>query len=197
LAQAQPRSAKYVSSGETYRNEYREKCRLQRARRALRGDMDSPIASATLRALRRVLRAAEGGTRKLATTTGLTPSQLLVLREIDAGEGVTPGKIAQTLQFSHSAITAIVDRLVTLGLVTRARSEEDKRRMLLAVTGKGHDCLASAPDMLQEVFTARFTALPSWEQAMILAGVERLADLLGGGDPDAAPLLDAGAIDRP
>lgn len=159
--------------------------------------MDDEISSATLKALRRVLRAAEGGTRKLATATGLTPSQLLVLREIAARQDVTPGQIAQRLQFSHATITAIVDRLVALSLVTRVRSDQDKRRMLLSSTAEGRECLTNAPDMLQEVFKARFAALPTWEQAMILAGTERLASILGTGDMDAAPLLDAGPIDRP
>lgn len=158
--------------------------------------MESEIASATLKALRRVLRATEGGTRMLAVATGLTPSQLLVLREIDAGDDVTPGVIAQRLQFSHATITAIVDRLVALDLVNRARSEHDKRRMLLKTTGAGRRRLVEAPDMLQLKFEAAFAVLPGWEQAMILAGTERLADLLGAGDADAAPLLDAGAIDR-
>ncbi|MCW0199419.1 helix-turn-helix domain-containing protein [Sphingopyxis sp.] len=158
--------------------------------------MESEIANATLKALRRVLRAAEGGTRRLAATTGLTPSQLLVLREIDGGEDVTPGVVAQRLQFSHATITAIVDRLVALHLVTRARSDRDKRRMLLETTSEGRRRLVEAPDMLQEIFGVRFSALPAWEQAMILAGTERLADILGAGDMDAAPLLDAGAIDR-
>lgn len=158
--------------------------------------MESEIANATLKALRRVLRAAEGGTRRLAATTGLTPSQLLVLREIDGGEDVTPGVVAQRLQFSHATITAIVDRLVALHLVTRSRSDQDKRRILLEATLEGRRRLGEAPDMLQEIFGVRFSALPAWEQAMILAGTERLADILGAGDMDAAPLLDAGPIDR-
>lgn len=158
--------------------------------------MESEIANATLKALRRVLRAAEGGTRRLAATTGLTPSQLLVLREIDGGEDVTPGVVAQRLQFSHATITAIVDRLVALHLVTRSRSDQDKRRILLEATSQGRRRLGEAPDMLQEIFGVRFSALPAWEQAMILAGTERLADILGAGDMDAAPLLDAGPIDR-
>ena len=158
--------------------------------------MESEIANATLKALRRVLRATDGGTRRLAAATGLTPSQLLVLREIDTGEAVTPGLIARRLQFSHATITAIGDRLVALDLASRSRSDQDKRRVLLEATAKGRRCLAEAPDMLQEIFADRFAALPAWEQAMLLAGTERLADLLGAGDMDAAPLLDAGAIDR-
>jgi DNA-binding MarR family transcriptional regulator len=104
--------------------------------------------------------------------------------------------VAQRLQFSHATITAIVDRLVALHLVTRARSDRDKRRMLLEATPEGRRRLVEAPDMLQEIFGVRFSALPAWEQAMILAGTERLADILGAGDMDAAPLLDAGVIDR-
>jgi DNA-binding MarR family transcriptional regulator len=158
--------------------------------------MENGIATATLKALRRVLRAAEGGTRRLVAVTGLTPSQLLVLREIDASAEVTPGAVATRLQFSHATITAIVDRLVSLELATRSRSDQDKRRMLLNITERGRQCLAEAPDMLQEIFEVRFAALPAWEQAMILAATERLAEILGAGDMEAAPLLDAGAIDR-
>lgn len=158
--------------------------------------MDIQIANATLKAARRILRATEAGRRRLAAATGLTPSQLLVLREIDTRAGVTPGAIAQHLQFSHATITAIVDRLSALGLVTRTRSERDKRQFLLDVTEEGRRRIAEAPDMLQESFATRFTALPAWEQAMILAGTERLAALLGADDIDAAPLLDTGAIDR-
>lgn len=158
--------------------------------------MQTEIANATLKALRRILRATDRGSRKLAAATGLTPSQLLVLREVEAREEVTPGTIAQRLQFSHATITAITDRLVALSLVTRRRSERDKRQIFLDATAEGRQRLADAPDALQEIFAHRFAALPSWEQAMILASTERLATLLGAADIDAAPLLDTGLIDR-
>lgn len=158
--------------------------------------MESEIANTTLKALRRVLQATEGGSRKLAAATGLTPSQMLVLREVDAHAEVTPGAIARKLQFSQATITAVVDRLVALDLAARTRSDRDKRQILLSTTAEGRRRVAEAPDMLQEIFTGRFGALPPWEQAMILASTERLAALLGAGEMDAAPLLDSGAIDR-
>lgn len=158
--------------------------------------MEQDIANATLRALRRIMRATEIGTRKLAAATGLTPSQFLVLREIETHDGVTPGAVAQQLQFSHATITAIVDRLAALGLVTRTRADRDKRQFLLRVTPAGQRTAAEAPDILQELFARRFPTLPAWEQAMILASSERLAALLGAAEIDAAPLLDSGAIDR-
>ncbi len=158
--------------------------------------MNAPIASLTLRALRRVLRATEIGRRQLAAATGLTPSQWLVLREIDARDQVTPGSVAQGLQFSQATITAIVDRLVAQGYVQRQRGEKDKRQFILSTLPAGKAALTAAPDLLQTTFTERFVMLPEWEQAMILASIERLATLMGAQDIDAAPLLDSGAIDR-
>jgi len=158
--------------------------------------MASQIASLTLRALRRVLRATEIGSRQLASATGLTPSQLLVLREIDIRGSATPGAIAQSLQFSQATITTIVDRLEALGFVQRRRGEKDKRQFHLSVLPDGKAAIADAPDPLQMTFTDRFVALPPWEQAMILAAVERLATLMDAQNIDAAPLLDSGLIDR-
>ncbi|WP_460988235.1 MarR family winged helix-turn-helix transcriptional regulator [Sphingobium sp. TomTYG75] len=158
--------------------------------------MSSDIASLTLRALRRVLRATEIGSRRLANATGLTPSQWLVLREIASRDSATPSEIAQALQFSQATITTVVDRLQELGFVQRQRNERDKRQFILTTLPPGIAALADAPDLLQTTFTERFDCLPSWEQAMVLAAVERLAMLMDAQDIDAAPLLDSGLIDR-
>lgn len=158
--------------------------------------MSSDIASLTLRALRRVLRATEIGSRRLATTTGLTPSQWLVLREIASRDSATPSAIAQALQFSQATITSVVDRLQELGFVQRQRNERDKRQFILSALPPGRAALTDAPDLLQTTLTDRFDRLPAWEQAMILASVERLAMLMDAQHIDAAPLLDSGPIDR-
>src|SRR5688572_20256756 len=114
------------------------------------------ISNLTLRALRRILRAAEIGNRQLAAATGLTPSQLMVLREMEARGQPTPGTIAGALQFSQATITAIVDRLVALGFASRQRGETDKRQSILTVTPEGKAALAEAPDPLQITFGERF-----------------------------------------
>jgi DNA-binding MarR family transcriptional regulator len=158
--------------------------------------MVDDIANLTLRSLRRILRAADLGSRQVTSETGLTPSQLLVLREIERRADATPSLVAAALQFSQATITNLVDRLEAAGFVLRQRSERDKRQILLRATAAGQSLLASAPDILQERFRDRFASLEAWEQAMILAGLERLAVVLGAEGIDAAPLIDAGAIDR-
>lgn len=159
--------------------------------------MDTPLANATLRALRQILRASDLGGRRIASATGMTPSQLLVLQEVERRGETTPTIVASTLQFGQATVTNIVDRLTAAGYLTRQRGEHDRRMMLLRATDEGRAMLDRAPDMLQSRFRDRFATLPAWEQAMILAALERLAELLDAADIDAAPLIDTGVIDRP
>jgi DNA-binding MarR family transcriptional regulator len=158
--------------------------------------MDQDLTFPTLRALRRILRASELGNRRLAAATGLTPSQLLVLQEIGARGEATPTALAAALQFGQATITNIVDRLEADGLVRRQKGELDKRRVFLTATQAGAEAIERAPDLLQARFSEKFAALAGWEQAMILAGLDRLTDILEIEAKDAAPLLDSGVIDR-
>lgn len=167
------------------------------AARANGKSVDSNLTISALRALRRILRASELGNRQLASATGLTLSQLLVLQEIGERGKVTPTELSTALQFGQATITNIVDRLETAGLVSRQRGEQDKRRIHLTCTEAGERTIELAPDLLQARFSEGFASLPEWEQAMILASLGRLADILGVARSDAAPLLDSGAIDRP
>lgn len=159
--------------------------------------MEQTLTIPALRALRRILRASDLGNRQLATATGLAPSQLLVLQEIADRGQTTPTALSAALHFSQATITNICDRLVAMGLATRERGADDKRRILLSATPAGREAIENAPDLLQARFTEQFGMLPQWEQAMMLAGLERLGDVLGIATADAAPLLDSGAIDRP
>lgn len=149
-----------------------------------------------LRAIRRLLRASEIGGRQIAAATGLTPSQLVVLQEVARHGETTAGAIATAVRFSQATVTNLVDRLESRGLVTRRRGEQDRRQVWVAISGEGRAVLSTAPDMLQDKFRGRFEHLDDWEQAMIVAVLERLTGLLDADRIDAAPVIDSGAIDR-
>ncbi len=158
--------------------------------------MRQQLTIPALRALRRILRAADLANRQLAAATGLTLSQLMVLQEVADRERASPGDLSAALHFSHATITNICDRLGALGMIARERDPADKRRVAVSATAKGLATIEAAPDQLQDRFGAAYASLPEWEQAMILAGLERLGDALGIEANDAAPLLDSGPIDR-
>ena len=158
--------------------------------------MEQVLTIPALRALRTIMRASDLNNRKLAAATDLTPSQLLVLQEVAEQRETTPTALSAALQFSQATITSICDRLEVAGLVVRTRGEQDKRRIKLTVTDAGQTAIDRAPDLLQQKFQEVFPTLPLWEQALVLAGLERLCNVLGISAQDAAPLLDSGMIDR-
>ena len=54
----------------------------------------------------------------------------------------------------------------------------------------------SSPDALQQRYVKQFEALDDWEQAMIVAVLEKVAAMLDAEEIDAAPVLAVGDIDR-
>ncbi|MDP1618746.1 MarR family winged helix-turn-helix transcriptional regulator [Phenylobacterium sp.] len=156
--------------------------------------MEGRVSDALV-AIRRIVRAAEFASRDLARSTGLTPSQLIVM-QIVAREGEPgAGAIAEAARLSQATVTALLDKLEARGLLVRRRSNEDRRRISIELTPDGRRTLAEMPDVLQDRFAARFDKLADWEQASIIAGLERVAALLNAEGIDASPVLDVGALD--
>ena len=149
-------------------------------------------------ALRRIIRAADIHSKKLTKTAGLTSPQLLLLQAIaNNSTNATPGNLAKEISLSQATVTSIIDRLEGRGLVTRVRSETDKRFIWLHLTETGKALLEQAPTPLQASFVSKFSKLDDWEQHMILASLQRLAQMMDADQLDASPFLDVGSLDRP
>ena len=149
-----------------------------------------------LTAIRRILRAAEFASRDLARRSGLTPSQVVVLQIISRGDEIGAGAISDAARLSQATVTALLDKLEERGLIKRKRGSDDRRRVSVKLTAKGRGALADTPDVLQNRFAARFERLADWEQASIIAVLERIAGMLNADGIDASPILDVGALDR-
>lgn len=149
---------------------------------------------AMLIALRRVMRAVDLHSKRLLQSHGLTGPQLVLLKELALAGDCTVGDLAGRVRLSQATVTEILMRLERRGLVERRRSAQDRRCVLNSLSAAGRRILAAAPPLLQESFTARFTALEPREQLQLLAALERLAALMDAGDIDAAPLLSSGGL---
>ncbi|MBO6827284.1 MAG: MarR family transcriptional regulator [Sneathiella sp.] len=151
----------------------------------------------TLVAMRQIMRATDMDGRKLARETGLSASQLMALQALKSDVDMTAGSIAKEVNLSQATISTLLDRLESRGLVQRERGQSDKRKVFVILTDEGKALVSEAPTALQDQFTRKFEELEDWEQGMIAACMGRVADMLGASDIDAAPVLHAGAIDKP
>jgi DNA-binding MarR family transcriptional regulator len=150
----------------------------------------------SLIALRRILRATELYGRTLAGTAGLTPVQVRVLQIVLSRDRVTPKEIANQMGVSAATVSTLLDRLAAKSMVERQRSEVDRRQMNILLTETGRTAIEGMPDPLQQKYVDEFEALEDWEQAMIVAALERVVSMLNASALDASPLLDMGEIHR-
>lgn len=168
------------------------------------GAAQSPATSAAqgeielvLTAIRRVIRATDLHSRYITKTAGLTSSQLILLKVVKGRGAATVGELAGVISLSQATVTTILDRLEQGGLVLRARSERDRRKVVVTLTEEGLEVIERAPEPLQETFIRQFSALKDWERSMIIASLQRVATMMDAEGIDASPLLDIGSLDRP
>ncbi|MGQ7847212.1 MarR family winged helix-turn-helix transcriptional regulator [Granulosicoccus sp. 3-233] len=76
---------------------------------------------------------------KLLADLGLTYPQYLAMLVLWEGDGITIQAMASRLQLEGATTTPLIQRLEKLGLVSRVRSRDDERRVMIHLTDKGHD----------------------------------------------------------
>jgi DNA-binding MarR family transcriptional regulator len=132
-----------------------------------------------LRSLRRITRAIDLHSRQLATRYRLTAPQLVCLRQLqrEGGES-TPGRLAKAIHLSQATVTGILDRLSARGLISRERSEEDRRRVIVRLTDEGTTVVRTAPSPLHERFGAALGRLSEQEKARIDVVLEQIVRMM-------------------
>lgn len=98
----------------------------------------------TLAAFRYSLRKFTHFSESAAQAAGVTPQQhqaLLAIKGFPDRDCVTVGELAERLQLRHHSVVGLIDRLVLEKLVVRTPSLEDRRQVLIKLTGRGEKTL--------------------------------------------------------
>lgn len=159
-------------------------------------DTDNPDSynESILRALRRIIRAVDLYSRRLASQHTLTGPQLVCLRRLHKEGPITPGHLAREVSLSPATVTGICDRLEARGLLTRTRRTEDKRQVLVTLTEAGRALTENVPLPLHEQFTKRLAALSLQEQGKIARVLDEVVQMMEAGDLEGTPLYGAPAL---
>lgn len=159
--------------------------------------MDEKTTNALI-SIRRIQRRTELYARSLAQATDLSVSQLKVMQLLAGFGPSTPSDLIQHIALGNASITTLVDKLEARGLVARRKDEADRRRVVLALTPEGEAVLNQAPNPLHDSFEKIFSDLPEWQRSMIVASLEKVADIVdyGAEVSDSEPILDVGAFDK-
>jgi len=110
--------------------------------------------------------------------SGITMSQFVVLRNLDKKGRVTVSEVAEDLNVSLSAITALADRLHKAGLVDRRRDEQDRRLVWLTLTGEGEEIVDACRIARMKVVGKYFNQLPEEDVERLIQIYEKILALM-------------------
>jgi DNA-binding MarR family transcriptional regulator len=140
-----------------------------------------------LGALRRIAQSMDTYSKTIEHEAGLTLPQLLLLEALRSEtEVLSAGALAQRLSLTQGTVTSILDRLELRQLVRRTRADDDRRRVLVALTPRGRRLLLKAPPPMHAEFLRGFAALGADDRAALLQSVDRIAALMRSEDSSPA-----------
>ena len=105
-------------------------------------DPAGTVTNRVLIALRKIIQSISMNSKSLVKRVGLTGPQLMILQEIVQAGEVSVGEVAKAISLSQGTVTGILERMEKRELVTRRRSDTDRRRVLVQATKAGKTLLA-------------------------------------------------------
>ncbi|MBB5445864.1 MULTISPECIES: MarR family winged helix-turn-helix transcriptional regulator [Paraburkholderia] len=90
-------------------------------------------------------------TQRSMAELGITSQQGSILFMVASGKCLLAAELAREYGIDASAVTRLIDRLEKRGLLTRVRSNEDRRVVRLALTPEGHAIAARMPAIFNGV----------------------------------------------
>jgi DNA-binding MarR family transcriptional regulator len=128
-------------------------------------------------------------TKELARQVDLTGPQLTVLKMLEGMGDISLSELSERIRAQNSTVTGIIDRMEREGLVTRARSTEDRRVIKIKLTDKGSKIArAIAVEPMEVLRDALDSLTPGEAQVMlkILTKIARRVQSLVKRDADAS-----------
>ncbi len=88
---------------------------------------------------------------------GITYPQYLVLMVLWETNEITVNEIAHKLILNTNTITPLLKRMEQMGLLIRARSKDDERKVVISLSDKGKDMRIKAADIPMKLVSAMQT----------------------------------------
>lgn len=158
---------------------------------------------AALTAIRRIARAVRLAGHDAQKRLGMTAAQLSVLRALDDPRPLCMNDLAERTMTNPSSVSEVVARLVSQGLVCRARNVQDGRSVELSLSDAGRSALANASgpdDQLRDCLDQ----MPPRQRRQLTRLLDRLLDKMTGPDSNSTPasaeklaLAPEGLLDAP
>ena len=149
-----------------------------------------------LSSIRRIVRAVDLRSRRLAACWGITGPQLACLDALCEEDSLTVSELSDCIHLSSSTLVGILDRLEAKGYVRRERRTDDRRKVSVAATERGRAFSASVLTPVRDSFADAFERLAPDMQEDMATSLERVITLMEAWDVPAHPVMDVPTYDQ-
>lgn len=145
-----------------------------------RGEPDgTKLVAEIIDNLRRVFQVVNEYSKKAERETGLTGPQLWAIKVIAESAPIRVSDLARRMYLHPATVVGILDRLEGRGLVSRTRSQEDRRVVEIALTAHGKDLVVQAPEVAQGLLVQGLEPLQDKKLSLIAGGLKMMVNILG------------------
>lgn len=116
------------------------------------------------------------GHGKAIGLAGIEYSTLISIAHLSVDGDVNIKTVADHLHLSGAFVTSLAQRLLKMGLIDKRMDMEDRRRVTLTVSAKGHALLEKLAPMQRKVNDAEFGCLSRDDLKYMTRMVDRLID---------------------
>lgn len=110
------------------------------------------------------------------TSRSIGSGQGKYLQLLCGKDGVSQAELVPLLGVSPSTASELTDKLLAAGLISREKSPEDKRRLLIYITDAGRDAAESFRQGSAEALADAFSVLSAPAQQSLYASLSRIAE---------------------
>jgi DNA-binding MarR family transcriptional regulator len=108
---------------------------------------------------------------------GLTTVQYAALNMIDEVPDIDQARLSSMIAFDTTTLVKVLDRLTEKGLITRTRSQTDRRKQLLNATAKGREVIRKIQPMINRSEQRLLAPLGPSDRRKFLAMLTQLVDV--------------------
>ncbi len=152
-----------------------------------------PCVESIINNIRRVFQAFNDYSKRANMETGLTGPQLWAIKMISENGPLRVSDLASLLFVRPGTVVGILDRLEKKGLVSRVRSQQDRREVMIELSPTGRELVSTAPGVIQGSLVRGLETMAKEDLQAIDASMTRLVAILGV--QHVSPLLIRGHAD--
>ncbi|QGQ97477.1 MarR family transcriptional regulator [Paenibacillus psychroresistens] len=111
----------------------------------------------------------------------LAGGQFYLLHNLSQKGTINASEVANMIGITSGAVTGMTDKLVSMGLITRERSETDRRVVLFSITDRGNETIKRIRDRRFKRITELFRQINNSELETTINVFDKITSLLENG----------------